>query len=342
MPSIASDRLHGLSSGLAVKAPVRLATTATIGLSGLQAIDGVDVAAGDRVLVKMQSDATENGVYFADTGAWTRAPDFDGARDVVGGTRVFVVEGTANALSEWVVANAGPIVIGVTALTFNLLNNAFAANKYWTENRATAGAGDTVVSIGYAVGAVLITINGAAVPSTDYVANDGATIAFNQPLSHGDEVVAFSILSTVSAAPAKARFQARLSANAQDVTGDATEYTVVCDTEDFDVGGDYDSDDGIFTAPRSGYYMLNAQATLIGLASHTQMFLRISAGSRSAQARHYKTTDGVETHTLVVSHVFYMAAGEAAAMIVDVRGSTKTADVVSGSFIQTGFSGFEL
>src|SRR4051794_5043596 len=82
------------SANLAIKTPVRFATTANITLSGEQTIDGVAVVANDRVLVKNQTDATQNGIYLASTGNWTRATDFDSAREAVKGTLVYVNEGT--------------------------------------------------------------------------------------------------------------------------------------------------------------------------------------------------------------------------------------------------------
>jgi hypothetical protein len=67
------------SPDLAWKAPVRVATTgANITLSGLQTIDGVALAAGNRVLVKDQTDAITNGIYAANTGPWVRTSDAAG------------------------------------------------------------------------------------------------------------------------------------------------------------------------------------------------------------------------------------------------------------------------
>ena len=51
MTSTSTDRIDGLSAALAIKAPVRVATTANITLSGEQTIDGVAVVEHDRVLV---------------------------------------------------------------------------------------------------------------------------------------------------------------------------------------------------------------------------------------------------------------------------------------------------
>lgn len=61
----------------AFKRNVRCGTTANITLSGTQTIDGIAVVAGDRVLVKEQTTASQNGIYVVSAGAWTRALDAD-------------------------------------------------------------------------------------------------------------------------------------------------------------------------------------------------------------------------------------------------------------------------
>jgi phage-related tail fiber protein len=91
-----TDRRYGVSDALAWKAPVRAASTGAIALSGEQAIDGIAIVDGDRVLVKDQAAAADNGIYIASTGNWARAPDADGARDLVTGTSVLV-----NAPAAW-------------------------------------------------------------------------------------------------------------------------------------------------------------------------------------------------------------------------------------------------
>ncbi len=121
MASTTTDRLNGVTASLASKAPVRAASTADITLSGAQTIDSVAVVADDRVLVKDQTDGIENGIYIAATGAWVRAPDFDGARDVVTGTFVVVAEGTAGAGTLWRVSTTGDITIGTTSIAFAIM-----------------------------------------------------------------------------------------------------------------------------------------------------------------------------------------------------------------------------
>lgn len=110
--------------GLSWKQPARAATTTNITLSGAQTIDGVSVVAGDRVLVKNQTTASQNGLYLAATGAWSRTVDADANPEVVANLAVFINEGTVNGDTSWTLTTNNPIVIGTTALTFAQFNGA--------------------------------------------------------------------------------------------------------------------------------------------------------------------------------------------------------------------------
>lgn len=98
--------------------PVRLATVANITLYGLQTIDGVAAAVGDRVLVKDQADQTENGIYTASEGQWFRAADARTARTMQKGTTVHVQEGTASADRVYAFETLDP-VIGADPITLS-------------------------------------------------------------------------------------------------------------------------------------------------------------------------------------------------------------------------------
>ena len=118
--------------GLDVKASVRVATTAAINLStDLDAgsvIDGVTLVAGDRVLVKNQSSASENGIYVAvASGAASRSSDANGTADtgeLTSGTFTFVEAGTVNFDSGFVVSTDGTITVGSTAITWTQFSGA--------------------------------------------------------------------------------------------------------------------------------------------------------------------------------------------------------------------------
>jgi len=76
--------VDGLLAGLHWKESVRVATTANITLSGTQTIDGVSLSADDRVLVKNQSSADENGIYVVASGSWSRSSDMDSGDEFPG------------------------------------------------------------------------------------------------------------------------------------------------------------------------------------------------------------------------------------------------------------------
>ena len=121
-------------SGLDVKQSVRVATTANIGLATALTIDGVELAVGDRVLVKNQDTEANNGIYVVASGSWARAEDADSSAEVTTGMFTFVSEGTVNADSGWVLTTNDAITLGATGLTFVQFSGA---------GQITAGAGLT-------------------------------------------------------------------------------------------------------------------------------------------------------------------------------------------------------
>lgn len=135
-------------SGLDVKQSVRAASTANITVTYAAAggssargqitaapntLDGVTLAAGDRILLKDQTVGAVNGIWVVSTlgtgsnGTWDRATDFDSDAEVTSGAFTFVAEGTTNDNSGWVLTTNDPIVIGGasgTALTFTQFSGA--------------------------------------------------------------------------------------------------------------------------------------------------------------------------------------------------------------------------
>ncbi|WP_217596569.1 hypothetical protein [Cohnella sp. GbtcB17] len=112
------DKIDAAMALNGVDGDVRVATTANITLSGLQTVDGVVLAAGDRVLVKNQTTGSQNGIYVATSGAWTRAADADSSAKVAAGISVYVRAGTANGAKGFSLSNASAVTLGTTALTF--------------------------------------------------------------------------------------------------------------------------------------------------------------------------------------------------------------------------------
>lgn len=77
------------------------------------------LATGDRILIKNQATASENGIYVvAASGAPTRSADANSGTNLVDNMAVFVEEGTTLSDTGWTLTNNGAITVGTTALTF--------------------------------------------------------------------------------------------------------------------------------------------------------------------------------------------------------------------------------
>lgn len=134
MHAVTKQYVDSIASGVRYKEAVKAATTANITLSGTQTVDGVALVAGDRVLVKNQYTAYQNGIYTVAAGAWVRTDDANTNGELDGGATVWVNQGTTQADTGWTVTNDTAVVIGTTGIS-------------WTQTsglgQVTAGAGLT-------------------------------------------------------------------------------------------------------------------------------------------------------------------------------------------------------
>jgi len=136
----AKTYIDNTRSGLEVKDSVVVATTGNITLSGTQTIDGIAVTAGQRVLVKDQTTASQNGIYVVSASAWSRATDADTATEFNSGVFFFVEKGTENADNGFVMNQDTAIVFGTTAITFSQ----FSGAGQITAGNGLAKTGDTM------------------------------------------------------------------------------------------------------------------------------------------------------------------------------------------------------
>jgi hypothetical protein len=105
-------------AGLHFHDPVETASTSNIALTGLYSINGYTPLAGERVLVKEQTNSAENGIYLASSGIWTRALDFD-SWDEVYTSAAYTKQGNY-AGESFITTVASTGTVGVTAITFAL------------------------------------------------------------------------------------------------------------------------------------------------------------------------------------------------------------------------------
>ena len=112
-----------------IKDSVRVTSTANIviasALTNGSTIDGVTVATGNRVLLKNQTDASENGIYaVVASGAASRTLDANTNTLVTSGMYTYVAEGTAGNAIGFVLTTADPITLDTTNLTFTQFSSA--------------------------------------------------------------------------------------------------------------------------------------------------------------------------------------------------------------------------
>jgi hypothetical protein len=184
--------------GIDWKASVRAATTAPVTLATAfengDTLDGVTLATGNRILVKDQTDGSENGIYVvAASGAPTRASDADTSAEVTASFAVFVEEGTVNADAAWTLTNNGTVTIGTTVLVFT---------QFTGLGQITAGAGltktantlDVVAGTGIVVNANDVAIN-TTVVARKFTANlgDGTNTAFTVTHSFNTRTVIVAV-----------------------------------------------------------------------------------------------------------------------------------------------------
>lgn len=137
--AVTKAQLDAVQNGTDWKASVRVASTANLAaLSGLLTVDGVTLLAGDRVLVKDQATASQNGIWVAASGAWARAADASQGT-LTADAAVFVEEGT-QADTQWRLTTNDPITVGTTALAFSQIG----AGTSYAQGAGVSIVGNTI------------------------------------------------------------------------------------------------------------------------------------------------------------------------------------------------------
>lgn len=134
-----SPSAYGPAAELAIKTPCRLVTTGSnITLAGLQTIDSVVTVAEDRILVKDQTTTTDNGIYVASTGNWSRSVDADSISEFGKGMILYILEGTLHSGKGFQLTSTTPLVIGTTAIAFTALSYPYSAIEFTIDGGGVA------------------------------------------------------------------------------------------------------------------------------------------------------------------------------------------------------------
>ena len=123
--AVPKSYVDDLVNGLDWKNSVVLCVSGNFSLTGAVVADGVAVTTGQRILVKAQTNAAENGIYIASTtGSWFRSPDADEDDEVTSQMAVFVESGSTKANTGWTISSQDPITVGTTDINFTQFNGA--------------------------------------------------------------------------------------------------------------------------------------------------------------------------------------------------------------------------
>ena len=151
--------VDNVARGLVWKAPVRAASTTTVTTTAPGAtIDGVTLAANDRVLLKNQTAAAENGIWLWNGAAvaLTRAVDADGVGELAPGTAVTITEGTVNGDKVYMITSDTAITVGTTSQTWGQLGG----GTTYTAGNGIAIAAGVVSAVAVASGGVQVVAGG--------------------------------------------------------------------------------------------------------------------------------------------------------------------------------------
>jgi hypothetical protein len=164
-PSASTDAANkqyvdNVARGLMWKAPVRVASTTNVSTAAPGAtIDGVAIAANDRVLLKDQTTPAQNGLWVWNGAAvaMTRTADADATGELAPGTAVSVTEGTVNGDEVWMITSDAAITVGTTGQTWGQLGG---GGTTYTAGNGIAIAANVVSAVAAASGGVQVVAGG--------------------------------------------------------------------------------------------------------------------------------------------------------------------------------------
>ena len=190
--------VDNVARGLMWKMPVRAASTTNVSLASPGAsVDGVTLAANDRLLLKNQTAASENGIWVwaAPGSALTRAVDADTGTELAPGTSVTVTEGTANGDKAFLIVSDAAITIGTTSTTWGQLGG----GTTYTGGNGISVSGSVVSAVAVASGGVQVVAGGiqldASIAARKFSANigNGSATAIAVTHSLGSQDVAVTV-----------------------------------------------------------------------------------------------------------------------------------------------------
>lgn len=253
--------LQSYAAGISWKQPCAVATLANITLSGLQTIDGYTTLDGDRVLVKDQTNAANNGIYIAAAGAWTRSLDANIWDELI--SAISFIEYGTQAGGAWFCTATPGGTLGTTPLNWS---------QFTTSAVYSAGTGLTLTGQVFSITNTGVAANtyGSATATPVFAVNAQGQITSVTNTTITPAIGSVTGLGTGVATFLATPTSANLAAIVSDETGSgalvfATSPTLVTPALGTPASGDFST--GVFTWPTFNQNTTGYAAGLAGGAS---------------------------------------------------------------------------
>ena len=304
--------VDGVAQGLDIKEAVKVASTGNLTLSGTQTIDNVAVSADQRVLVKDQSTASQNGIYLCKAGSWTRTDDLATGADA-SSVFVFVSEGDTNADNSFVCTdNKGSAVVGTNNLTFTQFSG--AGNPI---------AGDGISKNGNIISADLKANGGLVIESSEIALKlDASSITGTLAISDGGT-------GATSASAARTALGLAIGTNVQAFDAQLSDIAGLTPTDgNFIVG---DGSNFVLESGSTARASLGAQASAADLTSLSSCQTGGAAALAALTATEIQILDGATVSTAELNILDGVTATTAELNIIDgVTATTAELNIMDG------------
>lgn len=266
----------------------------------------------------------------------------NGANNLVNGSNNVLI---GNTLITNLVNGSRNVVIGFESgvgLTTNDSNNIIILNSGLAGDNNTIRIGDTQTK-NFQRGITGVTVAASApvaVASTGQLSSLGFGTAGQVLTSNG---AATSPTWQAAGGGTNTTFSAYMSADAVDVTGDNTDYTIICDVAIVNQGSNYNTTTGEFTAPNTANYnfSFNALAESAGNFNSSNWFLKVN-GSSANQFFAGSLPSTNSFSSIYASSVLSLNAGDVVTWTFSAN-STAGKDVnIFGTQTLIRFSGFQI
>ena len=208
----------------------------------------------------------------------------------------------------------------------------FYYNKYFQyKENMTANMWNTGIPVGFSNGGTNATT---LATNTGIVKYDGTRLVTS--------ATALLDAGNISIKSSQPFFSAYKSAQTANVTGEGTYYSYICNTELYDVGGNYNNATGIFTAPVTGCYLFQASAGLGGITI-PYIFDILIVTTSSTYLERWSRPYNAQWYVSQIVTLANMTAGDTAKPQVRSYGeAAKTDDLEGNGDFRTGFQGYLL